>query len=432
MMPMDTFVVDGLEGQALLSGSIAVNGAKNAALPVMAASMLLEGGAKIHNVPDIADVHSMLALLEDLGAYASFSKDGACSLRMNDAGGTVMNTDIAKRLRASILLVGAVLARHGTVTFPHPGGCVLGSRPIDLFLKGFQELGCSVTEQGETYTLSAKNGIHGGTLFFRVVSVTATETFMIAATRASSPVTLHNCAMEPEVVALADFLKQSGAVISGAGTPTITIHPARLAPPLESFRIISDRLEAGSFLILGAFLGKEVEITGAEPEHLEAPIETLRAMGVSVTIERKQEKESTLRVSRPEVLSASDIRTHEYPGFPTDLQAPMAVLLTQATGESSILETVFDGRLNYVDELIRMGADIRVWNPHKATIKGPTPLKARDIDGPDIRAGLAFLLAAAAASGTSKIGNAHLIDRGYERIEKKLRTLGLDIQRITS
>lgn len=421
---MDAFIVQGGAGSAQLQGSVHVAGAKNSVLSIMAGSLLVEGEIVLSNVPAIADVQSMGALLEGLGAYITHHKDGILSLRTQDAHGTVFDTDVAKRLRASVLLVGSTLARSGKVIFPHPGGCVLGSRPIDLFLKGFETLGCTVTEDEHSYTISADRGISGGDIFFRVVSVTATETFMIAGTKANTPVTLKNCAMEPEVVALANFLKACGAHIEGAGTPTIIIHPSHLESPKEAFPIIPDRIEAGSFLILGALLGKDVEIIGAHSGDLESVIESLREMGVVI-----EEKENTLRVSRPSTLKAIDIRTHEHPGFPTDLQAPMAVLLTQAEGESSILETVFDGRLNYTGDLVSMGADIRVWNPHKATIKGPTPLKARDINGPDIRAGLAFLLAAATARGESKIGNAHLIDRGYERIEEKLKALGLSIER---
>jgi UDP-N-acetylglucosamine 1-carboxyvinyltransferase len=346
-------------------------------------------------------------------------------MHAKNANGTVLNPTIAKSLRASILLIGSMLAREGSATFPHPGGCVLGSRPIDVFVSGFEKLGAKLTESGESYTLSAPHGLSGGEIFFRVMSVTGTETFMIAATLAKAPVTLKNCAMEPEVIALADFLKACGARVEGAGTPTIVIFPSALSAPAEPFAVIPDRIEAGSFLILGAVLGKQIKIIGANVEHLEAVIETLRTQGVTI-----KTTGTTLEVSAPAMLKPADIRTHEYPGFPTDLQAPFGVLLTQAEGEGSILETVFDGRLNYAADLARMGAHINVVNPHKAIIKGKTPLKGRSIDGPDIRAGLAFLLAAAVAEGESRIGNAHLIDRGYQKIEEKLSTLGLDITRV--
>jgi UDP-N-acetylglucosamine 1-carboxyvinyltransferase len=404
---MDSFVVTGLAGKAVLSGTVAVGGAKNAALPTMAAAYLAEGEAVLTNLPDIADVRSMKNLIDKVGS------------------GTIIDDEIGKRMRASILLVAAVLAKKGTVTFPHPGGCVLGSRPIDVFVEGFKALGAEFSESGdETYTLSAPKGLSGGEIFFRVMSVTGTEALMIAAIKAAAPVTLHNCAMEPEVVATADFLIACGAHIVGAGTPTIAITPSSLAAPSKPFAIIPDRIEAGSFLILGALAGSGVTVTGADPAHLGCVIETLRDIGVTVEVD-----EHSIKVSRPATLKAAEVRTHEYPGFPTDLQAPLTVLLTQAEGESSVLETIFDGRLNYTAELIRMGADMSVVNPHKAIIKGPSPLKGRDIMGPDIRAGLAFILAAAIAEGDSTIGNAHLIDRGYEKIEEKLAKLGLSIKR---
>jgi len=422
----DSFKVQGLAGKAQLEGVVSIEGAKNAALPLMAAALVMEGETKLTNVPDIADVHSMNKLLEGLGAYTTF-KNHELSIRTAEANQTVLEREVAKRLRASVLLVGAVLARSRKVVLPHPGGCVLGSRPIDLFVDGFRKLGCIVTEDTDTYTFEAPNGIAGGELFFRVVSVTATETFMIAAVKAQATVTLKNCAMEPEVIALAEFLKKAGARITGAGTPTITIQPSHVEPPAEPFRVISDRIEAGSFLILGALVGKKIEVQNCDPDHLEALTETLKDMGVHVFI-----AQNSITILPADKLKPIDIRTHEYPGFPTDLQAPFTVLLTQADGESSVLETIFDGRLNYASELVRMGANVNVVNPHKAIIKGATSLKARNIDGPDIRAGLAFLLAAAVADGESIIGNAHLIDRGYERIEEKLKSLGLSIERVTT
>lgn len=422
---MSAFTVRGLGGKADLAGTVAIGGAKNAALPIMAATLVVEGEVKLTNVPQIADVVATTRLIEGLGGFVD-AAPGTLAIRTQSATQSVLDEKIAKSLRASILLVGAVLARTGRVTFPHPGGCVLGSRPIDVFVDGFRALGATFEEAGEFYTFSALKGLSGGEIFFRLVSVTATEAFMIAATRAHAAVTLKNCAMEPEIVALADFLKACGARIEGAGTPTITIFPASLVAPATPIAIIPDRIEAGSFLMLGALAGKQITVTGVAPQELEAVTEALAAMGVPLTINA-----DTITVSAPPELKPIEIRTHEYPGFPTDLQAPLGVLMTQANGESSILETIFDGRLNYAADLVRMGANISVVNPHKAIIKGKTPLKARNIDGPDIRAGLAFLLAAAIAEGESTIGNAHLIDRGYEKIEDKLSSLGLTIKRIS-
>lgn len=420
---MSSFVVQGLAGKRALNGSVAVSGMKNAVLPLMAAATMIPGESRFTNVPAIADVEAMAKLIEKLGGFAEFG-DHTLSVRAKELSGTVLDIDLAQRMRASVLLLGPILARQRQVTFPHPGGCVLGLRPIDVFVEGFKKLGATYTEAGDSYTLNAPNGLQGGEIFFRLVSVTATETFMVAATTAKSPVTLYNAAMEPEVVATAEFLIACGAKIKGAGTPTIIIEPSVLTPPAAPIAVVPDRIEAGSFMILGALAAQELTITGVRSEHLGATIEVLREMGAVV----ETTKDSvTVRVVGP--LKAVDLRTHEYPGFATDLQAPMGVLLTQATGESTILETIFDGRLNYTSELVRMGAKIDLANPHKATVKGPTPLSARDIDGPDIRAGLAFILAAIIADGTSRVGNAHLVDRGYEKIEERLRALGVTMTR---
>lgn len=420
---MSSFSITGLSGEKKLEGSISVSGMKNAALPIMAAATLVPGESHFSNMPQISDVQAMCELIEDLGGFISRDRD-TLSIRAGELAGTVLNPERAKSMRASVLLTGPILARMGSVTFPHPGGCVLGTRPIDVFVTGFEKLGATYSESENSYTLTATNGLQGGEIFFRLVSVTATETFMMAATLAKGPVTLMNCAMEPEVVAVADFLVLCGAKIEGAGTPTITIFPSSIHEPQKTTAIIPDRIEAASFLILGALAGEEVVVTNTEPKHVTAVAEALLSMGATVRTDA-----NTMTVRSPQKLGPFELRTHEYPGFPTDAQAPMTVLMTQAEGESSVLETIFDGRLNYTNELVRMGANIQLWNPHKATIKGPTPLKARDIDGPDIRAGLAFILAAIIADGTSHVGNAHLVDRGYEHIEERLSGLGVSITR---
>lgn len=420
----DQFEVKGLHGEKSLTGAISVSGAKNAALPVMAACALISGEVLLSNVPEIRDIDSMGRLLERLGGFVR-RNGSSLAITTKEMTGGILDAELSKSMRASILLTGPLLARFGSVSFPHPGGCVLGSRPIDVFLSAFTALGASVEENNETYTLTAPRGLSGGSVFFRVVSVTATETMMMAALSAHAPVTLQNCAMEPEVVATAEFLKSCGARIEGAGTPTIVVFPSVLSPNASAFEIIPDRIEAASFLILGALAGKEVTVEKVNPEHLASVIETLKALGVPLSIGG-----TSISVSAPDVLRPIAITTHEYPGFPTDVQAPLTVLLTQAEGESTVLETIFDGRLNYTTELVRMGADIQVWNPHKATIRGKTSFKSRNIDGPDIRAGLAFILAAISADDVSLIGNAHLIDRGYETIEKKLSGIGVSIRRV--
>jgi UDP-N-acetylglucosamine 1-carboxyvinyltransferase len=425
-MAESSFIIEGLAGKRRLKGSIPVLGAKNNVLKVMAAAALIEGESSFTNVPDIADVASMARILEGMGAFV-FRKGDTLSVNAKELSGTVVSAEMGKAIRASVVLIGPVLARLGSITFPHPGGDVIGERPIDLFISGFQALGAIYTHEGESHTLSAPNGLSGGEFFFRVVSVTATETMMMAATRAKGPVTLKNCAMEPEIAALADFLKSCGARIEGAGTTTILIQPSVLSAPQGPFRIIPDRIEAATFLTLGALAAEEMTVTGIEPSHLDAVLEAFSRTGVSFFVGK-----DSITVRAPEVLRPTRLRTHEYPGFPTDAQAPFAVLLTQADGESAILETIFDGRLNYTAELVGMGADIQLVNPHRAIVKGKTPLRAREISGPDIRAGLAFILAAAIADGTSKVGNAHLVDRGYEKIEKRLSGIGLSIKRIQS
>ncbi len=423
MSSKNVFTIEGLAGKKSLKGLLPVYGAKNNVLKVMAAAALIEGESKFTNVPDIADVASLGRILEGLGAFVTH-QGHELTVSAKSLSGSVLDSTLAKSMRASIVLIGPLLARLGSVTFPHPGGDVIGERPIDIFISGFQKLGAQYSESSDSYTLSAPGGLSGGEIFFRIVSVTATETFMMAATLAKSPVTLKNSAMEPEIVALAEFLQSCGAKIEGAGTPTIIIHPSVLTAPTSAFRIIPDRIEAATFLVLGALAGEELTVTDIVPSHLDALFETLRMMGVDFSVEK-----DSVTIRAPKELRAIKLRTHEYPGFPTDAQAPMMVLLTQAIGESAIRETVFDGRLNYTAELVRMGADIKVWNPHRAEVKGPTPLKARDIDGPDIRAGLAFILAAAIADGTSHVGNANLVDRGYEAIEKRLSAVGLSISR---
>ena len=407
------FVVEGLAGQKTLRGEIAVRGAKNAALKALAASVLFDDVVVYENLPDIEDVKRMQELLAGL-------------LAPSKVEGPVLKKEIAERLRASIVLTGPVLARYGTVTFPFPGGCVLGERPIDLFLEGYKAMGAVVEEKDDLFTITGT--LKGARIFFPSVSVTATETLLLAAVLAQGETVLQNAAMEPEIGALIEYLNSCGAHIEGAGTPTLTIagtggtllHSNGLpyvTPP--------DRIETGSFVILAALAGDDVKITNCEPRHVDALLVLLRRAGVSVEV-----GESTITIKNKKgPYKSVSVRTHEYPGFPTDLQAPMAVFLTQCQGEATILETIFDGRFRYADDLIRMGGGIMVMNPHKILIKGPTPLSRKELESPDLRGGLAYIIAAAVAEGTSTIDNAYLIDRGYERIENRLQNLGLNIKR---
>lgn len=423
-MQNPAFQIEGLGGAKDLEGEIPVYGAKNAVLPALAAALLVPGLSRFENVPGIADIPAMGKILEGLGARIE-RLDRTLSVDATSITNSVINEAAAKSLRASVLLIGSVLARTGSVTFPHPGGDVIGERPIDIFISAFQKLGATFSETGDTYTLQAPHGLTGGEFFFRIITVTGTEAVMTAATQARGVVVLKNCALEPEVVATAEYLKLCGAKIEGAGTPTITIYPSKLTAPKDVYRIIPDRIEAASFLALGALAGKKITVSGCEPKHLDAVLEGLKYMGVPVSVSG-----SRITVSAPDKLTPTRLRTHEYPGFATDAHPPFLILLTQAHGDSVMIESIFDGRLKYTEELVKMGANITQVSPHRVNIVGPSSFRAADIDTPDIRAGLAFMLAAIIGTGRSTIGNAHLIDRGYERIEERLRNVGVQITRV--
>ncbi len=406
------FVIEGLAGAKTLAGEIPVRGAKNAALKALAASVLFDDDILFKNLPEIEDVKRMQELLVGV-------KEGS----------SVLRKDIAERLRASIVLTGPVLAKFGEVTFPFPGGCVLGERPIDLFVMGFKAMGASIEEKDDLFTVRAAGGrLQGATIFFPFVSVTATETLMLAAVLAEGETILMNAAMEPEIPHLADYLNACGAKIEGAGTSTIKITGGTsLHSNGKLYVTLPDRIEAGSFIILAALAGKEVKVTDCEPAHLGALLAVLRRAGVDLEVGKDF---VTVRgTKKNEEYKLTSVRTHEYPGFPTDLQAPWAVFMTQSNGEGTLLETIFDGRFRYTDDLTRMGANITVMNPHKIIVRGPRSLSRKALEGPDLRAGLAYIIAATVAEGTSTVSNAYVIDRGYERIEERLQKLGLNIKR---
>lgn len=415
-----------IRGGKKLKGEIEVRGAKNSALKVLAASLLFGNSITVKNIPLIEDVSRISELLEELGVKVEKKNGRFLKINAQNLSGSDLKKDAAERLRGSIVVAGPLLARNKRAFFPHPGGCVIGKRPIDVFLDGWRAMGAKVNLEKNGYEILASR-LRGADYTFRVVSVTGTETLMLTAILAHGKTILRNAASEPEIPALAGFLNQSGAKIKGAGTSTIEIMGTngRLLQSQKPFNVIPDRIETGSFLILGAALGREIKIKNCEPEHLYSLITALRDAGVKVEIGR-----NWLMVSRPHVLVSANVKTREYPGFPTDLQAPFTVLMTQARGQSMIFETVFDGRLNYIEDLNRMGANIVMCDPHRILIHGPTPLRGREIETPDLRAGLAFLIAALIAKGESQIRNTYQIDRGYEKIEERLRKLGADIERI--
>ena len=427
-MTREKFVVEGLGGKKTLRGEVAVRGAKNAALKFLAASVLCEDTLECSNVPDIEDVRRMGELLQVAGAEVT-TKDGVVRVVPPTKWHTSLDQTIAKRMRASIVMTGPMLARMGEVSFPYPGGCVFGERPIDLFVLGFTALGATVEEHDEQFTVTApQGGLRGARIFLPFMSVGVTETLMFAAALAHGETIIENAAMEPEIVSEAALLNASGARVEGAGTSTIRIQGTGGVPLRAndaSFQIIPDRLEAGSFLILAALAAEDVTVTECEPAHLRSLTALLERAGVRLEVGT-----TTVRVRASGApYHAVSVRTHEYPGFPTDLQAPMAVFLTQCEGESTVLETIYDGRFRYAEDLRKTGADMTVMNPYKVLIRGPRKLTRATLESPDIRAGLAYLIAAIIAEGTSSVDNAYLIDRGYEHIEDRLSSLGLSIKR---
>ena len=411
----DSFHVTGLAGKKTLSGTIAVGGAKNAVLPALASSLLFADELRLLNVPDIEDVKRMQELLLALGVLVQEEDSHACRIRTAHVQSGALDLVIAEKMRASIILTGPLLARLGTVTFPHPGGCVLGSRPIDIFLEGFQKMGATVLQEDDRYTLTVPGGkLTGAEFFSPLVSVTVTETLMMAALCAKGVTTLRNAAMEPEIAHLAEFLNTCGAHIEGAGTPTIVIRGGELLHARgKAYQTMPDRIEAGSFLILGALAAKELDIINCNPEHIAILIDMLGRSGVPITVLKDRVSIRGNGGISNRKFKAMNVRTHEYPGFATDLQAPMTVYLTQVTGEATVFETIFDGRLNYSVDLVKMGADITVFDQHRIRVKGPKLLSGRELEGPDLRAGLAYCIAAIVAKGKSVINNVYHIYPRY-------------------
>ncbi|MAF20463.1 MAG: UDP-N-acetylglucosamine 1-carboxyvinyltransferase [Parcubacteria group bacterium] len=416
---MERFII---KGGKPLKGTIKVKGAKNAALKLLAACLLTDQPWIISNVPQIEDILHLIELLKGIGVEVKRNKD-TYTLRAKKIKTTVLDANIARKLKASILLAGLLLVRQGEVVFPQSGGCVIGQRPRDIFIDGFKAFGVKVRQTKQGYHLSAKK-LKGAKFVFPIVSVTATEAMILMAVLAQGKTVLKNAACEPEIVCLTQFLNQSGAKIKGAGTPLIEIEGVKRLIGGQC-RVIPDRLEAGSFVILGLMTNSPIKVTGLDSEHLDVFWSFLKRVGANLKIA----KNSAL-IKPGSKLKAVNLKTHEYPGFPTDLQAPFTVLMTQAQGLSLIHETIFDGRLFYTDMLNQMGAQVIMCDPHRVMIQGPSKLYGRRLISPDIRAGVALVIAALAAQGESVIENIYQIDRGYERIENRLSKIGADIRRI--
>jgi UDP-N-acetylglucosamine 1-carboxyvinyltransferase len=438
MNTKDSFTIEGLAGKKSLYGSIRINGAKNAALKAMAAAVLFDSPVSLQNVPDTDDIHTTAAILKKLGAKIAFKSDHTFTVLIDASAvtNTVIDPALAATMRASVVLTGPLLGRFGKVTFPAPGGCVIGARPIDLFLGGYKKMGATVRldEKQCLYAIEAPEGLKGAEITFNRISVGATETLMMAATLAHGKTVLENCAREPEIANVAEWLNSCGANISGVGTTTIEIQGTGARPlhdGTKPYVAIPDRIETGSYMILGALCAKGLTITDCRPDHVSAVTSLLKDSGADI-----ETGSDWIKVSNGSPMATFkpfNVKTQEYPGFPTDLQSPIAVYLTQSQGESRIFETIFEGRFKYVEDLIKMGADITFMNPHEILIKGPAALKQlpddEELNAHDIRAGFAIVLAALIGKGKFIVNNVQLVDRGYEKLEKKLKKIGASIER---
>jgi UDP-N-acetylglucosamine 1-carboxyvinyltransferase len=416
---MSKFIIN---GGKTLKGEISVNGAKNAALKVIAASLLSKEEITITNCPDIEEINRLLEICESIGSEVT-RQDDVVKIKTAEITSSSLDPELVKKIRTAVLLIGPILIRTGKLILPHPGGCAIGKRPIDIFVDGFEKFGAKVKEDQDGYTFSADKLV-GTTFIFPKISVTATEALMVSATMATGKTVLKNAACEPEIPALADYLNKCGAKIKGAGTHTIEIEGVESLSS-DTYEVMPDRIEAGSFAILGALCGDPIKVTNCNPEHLEALFVMFDKMGVKYKV-----GDTWIEVQKNKDIKAVNVTTHEYPGFTTDLQQPFTILLTQALGMSMVHETIFEARLFYTDKLKQMGASIVMCDPHRVIVNGPTPLYGRKLESPDLRAGFALVLAGLIAEGETEIDNIYQIDRGYEHVEQRLSALGADITRV--
>lgn len=415
---MDKIIV---KGGRPLTGAVRISGAKNAALPILISSLLTEGVNTYTNVPDLMDILSTNLLLSKLGARVE-ARAGTVRI---DATGLIEHEaayDLVRKMRASVLVLGPLVARLGRARVSLPGGCAIGARPINLHLKGLAALGAAI-DLKHGYVEASAGRLKGADIYLDTVTVTGTENLMMAAVTAKGTTVLRNAAREPEVVALADTLIKMGADIEGAGTSIITIHGVSSLTPAETV-IIPDRIETGTFMMAAILTRGNITLLGCEPDHLGATINKLRLTGADI-----ETAADTIQVSARGDIHSVDVKTQPYPGFPTDMQAQFMVLMSIADGTSMISETIFENRFIHVSELIRMGADIKV-DGNVAIVKGMPNLSAAPVMATDLRASASLILAGLVAEGTTEINRVYHLDRGYEAIVKKFAGLGADIKRI--
>ena len=420
---MDKFVIT---GSGRLKGTVPISGAKNAGLPIMAASLLAEGPSVLHGVPDLADIRSMTDLLQDLGSAVSRDADGALRLLVEDEGRSHARYERVRKMRASICVLGPLLAKRGKARVAMPGGCAIGSRPVDLHLRGLRALGAEIELEGGDIVATAKK-LTGASIFLGGPfgsTVLGTANVMMAATLAQGTTTIESAACEPEIVDLAEYLGAMGARIGGAGTPRVVIDGVETLTGGEH-TVSPDRVEAGTFMIAAAITNGEVTLANVRLDHMMAVVDKLRDVGVII-----EAANGDVAVSCSRRLEPVDVTTQPYPGFPTDLQAQLTALLCLADGNSVITEKVYPDRFMHVAELLRMGANIRKEGP-TAIVTGVKRLIGAPVMASDLRASAALVLAGLVARGTTTVARVYHIDRGYEHIEVKLRALGADIQRVS-
>ena len=418
--------MDYLKTQSIdnLSGNIKISGAKNASLPLIAMSILAQNNVIIENLPHVADIKTLLKLLTNLGAKIDYENEIAL-INTNSMNETKATYDIVKTMRASILVLGPILARFRHCEVSLPGGCAIGQRPIDLHLKALEQMGADIKIRSGYIEARAPEGLKGCNIIFDKITVTGTANVVMAAALAKGITTIPNAAREPEVVQLCEVLDKSGVKIEGIGTAILKIHgtDGKLIN-IQKFKIIPDRIEAGTYLCAGAITKSELTLTKVEPTHLDAVLAKLEEMGCTFTTTK-----DTITIHPTQNIKPVRLVTQEYPAFPTDMQAQFMALATQADGTSIIEEKLFENRFMHVSELQRMGADISL-NGHTATVNGCTKLSATDVMATDLRASSALVLAALVAGGETNIHRIYHLDRGYDALEKKLEGVGAKIQRL--
>jgi UDP-N-acetylglucosamine 1-carboxyvinyltransferase len=419
---MDKLVIRG--GNPLL-GTVRISGAKNAALPCMAAALLTEEPVILENIPQVRDIETTRKLLAAMGAEVELGYGRAqhrTTICAKNLASPEASYELVKTMRASTLVLGPLVARCGRARVSLPGGCAIGARPIDLHIKGLERLGAKITQE-HGYVEATTDRLRGAEIVFDKITVTGTEDLLMAATLADGETVMQNCAREPEVADLAALLNAMGAQIEGAGTTTICIKGVSRLHGAKH-RVIPDRVEAGTFIIAGALTGGDVNVTGCEPHHLTAILQKLGETGVKTAV-----KSDSIRVMGDHPINAADMNTEEYPGFPTDMQAQYMVLVTQADGTSMVVENIFENRFMHAQELVRMGANIKI-EGRRAIVRGKTPLSAAAVLASDLRASASLVLAALVADGETIIDRVYHIDRGYENIEEKLKGVGAEIRRV--